>query len=112
MKRGRPSELVLFVDPGFWQNPKGRALTPTERDEWLRLLAELLKAGNGGEIPDHAFGVSGKRVQRYLDVGLIDNDEGVFKVHGWDEWNGRDAYRRFLTRERVRRLRKRKRAEL
>jgi hypothetical protein len=112
MKRGRPSDLVLFVDPGFWEHPKVASLTAVERDAWLRILAEQLRSRNGDTLPLGAWGLTRKRIQRYLEAGLLDEKNGSLVVHGWDSWNGREAYKRFLTRERVRRLRARRISDL
>lgn len=112
MKRGRPSELVLFVDVNFWDDPKVRTLNAHERDQWLRILAEQLRSGNGSLLPFGAWGVPKKRLQRYLDAGLLVDRDGKLHVHKWDEWNGREAYKRFLGRERVRRLRARRQSDL
>lgn len=107
MKRGRPSDLVLFVDPGFWEHPKVASLTAVERDAWLRILAEQLRSRNGGKLPLGAWGLSKRRIRRYLEAGLLDEEDGELLVHGWDSWNGREAYKRFLARERKRRQRQR-----
>ena len=106
MKRGRPSELVLFVSVDFYDDPKIASLTMAEREQWIKILMDQLRSGNGSELPAHAYGVSRGRVARYAEVGLLDDIEGRFHVHGWDEWNGREAYKRFLARERKRRQRR------
>ena len=112
MKRGRPSELVLFVDVNFWDDAKVKQLSVHERDQWLRILAEQLRTGNGSKLPLGAWGVAKKRLERYLATGLLVEIEGELHVHKWDEWNGREAYKRFLGRERVRRLRARRQSDL
>jgi hypothetical protein len=112
MRRGRPSELVLFVDVKFWENPKVVGLTALERERWLWLLAEQLKTGSGRELPEHAYGVPRKRIARFLEAGLLDEVGGRLHVHDWDEWNGHKAYKRLLTRERVRRFRERRNGDL
>lgn len=112
MKRGRPSELVLFVDVNFWDNPKVIGLTTLERERWLWLLAEQLKAANSKELPGHVYGVPRKRIERYLEAGLLEEVEGRLHVHGWDDWNGHKAFKRLLTRERVRRFRERRQGDL
>jgi len=111
-KRGRPSDLVLFVSVDFFRDPKVQALTPAERLQWLEILTEQLRTGNGAELPSHAYGCSRRRVQRFREVGLLDEVEGSLHVHKWDEWNGREAYKRFLTRERVRRFRRKRDGDL
>ena len=105
MKRGRPSDLVLFVDVNFWDDPKIKALTAHERDQWLRILAEQLRAGNGSKLPFGGWGASRQRIRKYVELGLLEEIDGGLCVHKWDEWNGREAYKRFLVRQRVRRHR-------
>jgi mannose/cellobiose epimerase-like protein (N-acyl-D-glucosamine 2-epimerase family) len=111
-QRGRPYEPILFLAGGFLEDPKIVALTPGEKLEWLRLLLEHVRYGNGSDLPGHGYGVSRRRLERFSELGLLDEEEGVLYVHGWDQWNGRDAYKRFLTRERVRRLRARRESDL
>lgn len=112
MKPGRPSELVLFVDVNFWDDPKVRNLTPREQNQWLRILAEQLKSGNGACFPFGSWGLTRGQLERYIEAGLLVSVEGELHVHKWDEWNGREAYKRFLGRERVRRLRARRQGDL
>lgn len=111
-KRGPKVERVLFIDADFFDHPKITALTRTEREQWLRLLADQLRTGNGSDLPPHAYGVPRKRLERYLELGLLDQEDDVLCVHNWERWNGREAYKRFLNRERVRRHRARRRAEM
>lgn len=110
--RGRPYEPILFLAGGFFEDPKIVALTQAEKLEWLRLLLDHVRYGNGANLPPHGYGVSRKRLQRFSELGLLDDEEGALHVHGWDQWNGREAYKRFLTRERVRRLRARREGDL
>lgn len=112
MKRGRPSELVLFVDVNFWDDPKVASLTPREQNQWLRVLAEQLRSGNGGCLPFGSWGLTQGQLGKYIQAGLLVDVEGELHVNNWDAWNGRDAYKRFLTRERVRRLRQRRNGDL
>lgn len=104
--RGPKSELVLFLSVDFYDDPKVAALTLGEREQWLRILMEQLRSGNGAEFRGHAYGVGRKRIDRYIEAGLLDEEDGLLLVHGWDEWNGREAYKRFLARERKRRQRR------
>ncbi len=104
-KRGPKRERILFLDSGFLDDAKVSALTDGELRAWLRILLEQVRSANGSEIPGHAYGVSRKRIQKLIELGLVDDAEGIWQVHGWDSWNGRDAYKRFLNRERVRRHR-------
>lgn len=112
MSRGRPSELVLFVDPNFWDDPRVRALSPADRDQYLRILAEQLKARNGAHLPWGAWGVPRTRLRKYVEAGLLREEDDDLVIEDWDAWNGREAYKRFLTRERVRRLRARRHGDL
>lgn len=110
--RGPKSELVLLVDVNFWDDPKIQKLSAHERDQWLHILAEQLRTGNGATLPLGSWGLSKQRVSRYVDAGLLDKVDEELRVHKWDEWNGREAYKRFLGRERIRRLRARRKSEL
>ena len=112
MTRGRPSELVLFVDVNFWEDPKIANLSPSEQNQWLRILAEQLRSGNGPRLPFGYWGLTRKQLGRYIQAGLLIDVEGELHVNNWNSWNGRDAYKRFLTRERVRRLRARRNGDL
>lgn len=110
--RGPKHERVLFVSEHFLDHPKIGELTDAEFRSWMRILLESLKSGNGEEVPSHVYGVSRRRVERLVEVGLLDRTEGALVVHGWDSWNGTAAYKRFLGRERVRRLRARRSGEM
>lgn len=107
MRRGRPSDLVLFVDVNFWDDPKVASLTSREQNQWLRILAEQLRSGNGACLPFGCWGLTRGQLAKYLEAGLLIDVEGELHVHKWDEWNGREAYKRFLARQRKRRQRRR-----
>ena len=111
-RRGPKPDRVLFMDGGFLEDPKIIALTSPEKVEWLRILLDHVRYGNGSELPRHVYGASRGKLKRFLELGLVDEVEGSLHVHGWDAWNGRDAYKRFLGRERVRRLRERRGSEM
>ena len=107
MPAGRPeSERVLFVAGSFLEDPKIRSLSAVDKLEWLRILLDHVRYGNGSYLPEHLYGLSRRRAQRFLEVGLLVDEGGVFQVHNWDAWNGREAYKRFLARERKRRQRR------
>lgn len=104
--RGRPSERVLFVSEHFLDHPKVRQLTDSEFRSWMLVLLGQLR-NDDSDLPGYAYGISRRRLERFVDLELLDRDEGVLRVHGWDEWNGREAYKRFLARQRKRRQRAR-----
>lgn len=110
--RGPKAERVLFVSEHFLDHPKVKELTDAEFRSWVRVLIEQLRNGGTADLPDHGYGLSRRRLERFVQIGLLDTEEGHLRVHGWDRWNGREAYKRFLTRERVRRLRERRRDEM
>lgn len=108
MSRGRPqSDRVLFVSEHFFDDPKIVALSDAEFRTWVGILLEQLRSGNGSVLPRHAYGTPRRRLERLVEVGLLDSSGDALHVHGWDSWNGREAYKRFLARERKRRQRKR-----
>lgn len=111
-RRGPESERVLFVSEHFLDHPKIGVLTDGEFRTWMRILIEQLRNGGTSEVPQHAYGISRRRLERLIEVGLLDREGTRLHVHGWDKWNSREAYKRFLTRERVRRLRERRRSEM
>ena len=109
-QRGPKSERVLFLSENFLRHPKIRSLTDAEFRCWIEILIEQLRTSNGAELP--AWNVlSKRRRERLLELGLLDEIDGRLHIHGWESWNGREAYKRFLTRERVRRLRERRASE-
>lgn len=109
--RGPKHERVLFLSEHFFTHPKIRALSDAEFRCWVGVLLEQLANGNAAALPEHLYGLSRRRVERLLELGLLEEEEGRLLVHGWDQWNGREAYKRFLNRERVRRHRERRSAE-
>lgn len=111
-KRGPKIERVLLLGGGFLEDPKIRGLSAADKVEWLRVLLDHVRYGNGPDLPEHLYGLSRRRAERFRELGLLDEVEGCLQVHKWDEWNGREAYKRFLGRERVRRLRERRASEM
>ena len=105
MKMGRPVERIVFLNADFFDDPKILSLSVHEREQWIRILAEQVKTGNGAELPRHAYGAPRERVERYAELGLLVDVEGRLHINKWDQWNGREAYKRFLARERKRRQR-------
>lgn len=110
--RGPKSERVLFLSENFLRHPKIRSLTDAEFRCWIEILCEQLRTGNGSELPRGVYGLSRRRRERLIELGLLDEVDGDLHIHGWESWNGREAYKRFLTRERVRRLRERRSSEM
>lgn len=108
MKTGRPqSDRILFVSEHFLSHPKISELTDREFREWVFVLIEQLRSNNGGNLPTHAYGIPRQRLRRFAELGLLDSEGDRYHVHGWEKWNGREAYKRFLARERKRRQRER-----
>jgi len=105
--RGPKSERVLFLSENFLRHPKIRSLTDAEFRCWMEILLEQLRTGNGSQLPQRDYGLSRRRRERLIELGLLDEIEGSLHIHGWDSWNGREAYKRFLARERKRRQRAR-----
>jgi len=105
-KRGG-RERILFLSEGFLDDPRIAGLTDSEFRAWVRVLTDQLRFGNGGS--ELRSPLAPRRQRRYLDVGLLEQDEeGRLHVHAWDRWNGREAWKKALTRERVRRHRARR----
>lgn len=97
---------MLLLSLGFRDDPKIRALSDSEYRAWTEVLFNQLEFGNGSS--ECRTPLSKKRRDRFVELGLLDEEGGRLYVHGWDRWNGREAWKRFLNRERQRRFRERR----
>ena len=102
--KGQDSERFLFIFPGFLeQHPELEKLTDGEYREWMGILFRQLRYGYTYDVFHSNGKVSGRRIRRFLELGLLADREGVLHISKWEEWSGRKEHKRMLNRERQKR---------
>jgi hypothetical protein len=84
----------LRLDDGFADHPKIDAPTNAELRVWLRVLCQCARL-SCPTVDVHTRrdvrGLSGRRISRFVEVGLLDEIEaGSFEVHAWTTLQPRD----------------------
>lgn len=96
----------LRIDDGFTGHPKVAALSDGEFRAWVRLLC-WSAAYKTDEVPrgivGSIVGITKKRLERYAELGLLDEDDSGYTVHDWYSYNPKDP----TAADRMRRLRER-----
>jgi hypothetical protein len=106
--RNSDHDRVLLLSLGFRHDPKISSLTDAEYRAWTNVLFDQLQFGNGSS--ELRSPLSSQRRKRFLDLGLlVEGEDGRVYVNAWHEWNGREAWKRYLNRQRQQRFRDRKR---
>ena len=96
------SERFLFIFPDFQEeHPELAYLTPGEYVEWFGILLRQLRYGYTYSI-FYPNGVAPRRVKKFLEIGFLEERDGVLHICDWEEWNGRKEFKRMLNRERQR----------
>jgi len=84
----------LRIDDGFASHPKIATLSDRELRVWLRLLCYCAKTRDPSvddvtrrEVP----GMTGKNVDRFVTLGLLDVVEHGIEIHDWLHYLPKDA---------------------
>lgn len=102
--KSQDSERFLFIFPDFREkHPELEKLTDGEYREWFRILLGQLRYGYRYDVFHSNGKVSTRRIKRFLELGLLEDREGVLHIREWEDWNGRKEFKRMLNRERQRR---------
>ena len=85
----------LRIDDGFADHPKLVELgKPEHRWTWLEVLAYCARQKTQGRIPREIGDVIRRAnpafIRRCVEVGLVDLDEDIHRVHDWDDYNPKD----------------------
>lgn len=83
----------LRLDDGFAQHPKVADLSDREFRAWVKLLLYCARYRTGGDITPAALrelGIGKATKDAFLDVGLLDIDDGELSVHDWSSYNPSD----------------------
>jgi hypothetical protein len=84
----------LRIDDGFPEHEKLLSLRRNERWTWIEILAYCARQSNGGRLPasitNHMKYVTKPFLERCVEVGLLDVENGYFNVHDWNVYNPKD----------------------
>lgn len=81
----------LRIDDGFTEHHKIVALKRGDRWTWVELLTYCARQNDGGRVPngisDVLRWITPTFLARCLQLGLLEVDDGGYRVHDWDDYN-------------------------
>jgi hypothetical protein len=84
----------LRIDDAFPQHPKIVGLPRSDRWTWLEVLAYCARYRTEGKVPPGVHeavpAATPKTLQKYVQAGLLDEDETGLRVHDWSDFNPKD----------------------
>jgi hypothetical protein len=84
----------LRIDDAFPQHPKLVGLARSDRWTWLEVLAYCARYRTEGKVPPGVHeavpAATAKTLQKYVQAGLLDEDETGLRVHDWSDFNPKD----------------------
>lgn len=82
----------LKVDDGLAEHRKILQLKRSERWTWVELLCYVARQNNGGHVPQTVREVlryaTPAFLERCRELGLLDMDGDLYRVHDWEIYNG------------------------
>lgn len=84
----------LRIDDGFAAHPKVTALNHRDRWTWVAILCYCARYGTDGWLPEniseHVSGAKNGFISRCVQLGLIDENDGEYRVHDWQHYGPKD----------------------
>jgi len=80
----------LRIDDDFATHPKILGLTDRQHRTWINTLCYCARYRTQGQIPAtamHQLGLDTRTLARYLELQLLDRQEGSLTIHDWNDYN-------------------------